>query len=194
MAAVSLDDVSILVDNKAANKRDRRIKGAVKLDWSQAQWNPLHALMHSCASRMREYGGNENTHRNHCGYIRLVYTRILLLLSPSILSLSISLYISLCVSQRIGTRACSLRPGITACRINNPSFTCCLCPKPCPSFEKNDRDTCLGGKMDASRTIGSRQIKGNIESWWFWYLFYILFEIAWRIYGFIDSTLCWKLG
>lgn len=101
------------MDNKAANKRDRWIKGAVKLDCSQAQWNPLHALMHSCASRMREYGGNENTHRNHCGYIRLVYTRILLLLllSPSILSLSISLYISLCMSQRIGTRACSLRPG-----------------------------------------------------------------------------------
>lgn len=93
------------------------------------------------------------------------------------LSLSISLYISLCVSQRIGTRACSLRPGITACRINNPSFTCCLCPKPCPSFEKNDRDTCLGGKMDASRTIGSRQIKGNIVFRELMILIFVLYSV-----------------
>lgn len=141
----------------------------MKLDCSQAQWNPLHALMHSCASRMREYGGNENTHRNHCGYIRLVYTRILLLLllSPSILSLYLSLYLSMHESEDRYTcvQFAAWRTHITACRINNPSFTCCLCPKPCPSFEKNDRgdrDTCLGGKMDASRTIGSRQIKGLI--------------------------------
>lgn len=45
------------------------IKDTAKLDCSPVQWNPLHALMHSCASRMWEYAGNENTHRNHCGYI-----------------------------------------------------------------------------------------------------------------------------
>lgn len=96
-------------------------------------WNPLHALMHSCASRMREYGGNENTHRNHCGYIRFVYTRVS---SSSPFSLSLSISLS-CVSQRIGTRACSLRPGTRTSnrRINNPSFTCCLCPKPSCSFQ-----------------------------------------------------------
>lgn len=89
--------------------------------------------MHSCASRMREYGGNENTHRNHCGYIRFVYTRVS---SSSPFSFSLSISLS-CVSQRIGTRACSLRPGTRTSnrRINNPSFTCCLCPKPSCSFQ-----------------------------------------------------------
>lgn len=70
-------------DNKAVNKCGRWIKSAAKLDCSQAQWNPLHALMHSCASRMPERAGNENTHCNHCGYIRFhaVYIHIPFFLS-----------------------------------------------------------------------------------------------------------------
>lgn len=80
--------------------------------------------MHSCASRIRwkwEYTLEPLRLHSAC-----VHTRILLLLLFHSLSLS-------CVSQRIGTRACSLRPGTRTSnrRINNPSFTCCLCPELC---------------------------------------------------------------
>lgn len=156
-------------------------------------WNPLHALMHSCASRMREYGGNENTHRNHCGYIRFVYTRVS---SSSPFSLSLSISLS-CVSQRIGTRACSLRPGTRTSnrRINNPSFTCCLCPKPSCSFQWSWK---LCGREDGyikddelrdhffmfvSMWRGAKfwgELEISIESWWWWWFLRWKLEIYYR--------------
>lgn len=136
IAAASINSTRRLYpDNKATNKCGRWIKGAAKLDCSQAQWNPLHALMHSCASRIRKYAWNENTHCNHCGCIRfrVVYTR-----SAQVLFLSLcSQRVYACVCMCVVTRACTLRRGTRTSwsrepvpnqRINNPAFTCCVKP------------------------------------------------------------------
>lgn len=139
-----------------------------------------------------EYGGNENTHWNHCGYIRLVYTRVSSSSSSFILSLS-------CVSQRIGTRACSLRPGTRTSnrRINNPSFTCCLCPELCLQhpFEGmiveiawKGSFLCLFQEMEISRVLMMMIIsclRWREENLWIYYGFDRI--VLWKV---VDRRIC----
>lgn len=138
-----------------------------------------------------EYGGNENTHWNHCGYIRLVYTRVSSSSSSFILSLS-------CVSQRIGTRACSLRPGTRTSnrRINNPSFTCCLCPELCLQhpFEGmiveiawKGSFLCLFQEMEISRVLMMiiSCLRWREENLWIYYGFDRI--VLWKV---VDRRIC----